>query len=99
MPRTVRYHPLFEADVIGAAAWYDERSPMIGSAFVDEVSRAVDQLTQNPERRSGVDFGIRYWPVKRFPFVVFYDLHGHELFVLGVMHTARESQKWLVARR
>jgi toxin ParE1/3/4 len=99
MPRTIRYHPLFEADVIGAAAWYDERNHMIGSAFVDEVSRAIDQLAQDPERRSVIDFGVRYWPVNRFPFVVFYDLHSHELLVLGVMHTARESQKWLAARR
>jgi toxin ParE1/3/4 len=99
MPRSIRYHPLFETDVIDAAAWYDARHPMIGSAFVDEVSRAVDQLTQHPERRSVVDFGVRYWPVNRFPFVVIYDLHGHELLVLGVMHTARESQKWLAARR
>ena len=99
MPRTIRYHPLFEMDVINAAAWYDARNPMIGSAFVDEVSRAVDQLTQDPEQRSSVDFGVRYWPVSRFPFVVLYDLHGHELLVLGVMHTARESRKWLAARR
>jgi plasmid stabilization system protein ParE len=59
MPRSIRYHPLFETDVIDAAAWYDARHPMIGSAFVDEVSRAVDQLTQHPERRSVVDFGVR----------------------------------------
>lgn len=99
MPRTIRYHPLFEGDVIGAAAWYDARNPMIGCAFVDEVSRAVNQLIQDPERRSVVDFGVRYWPVSRFPFVVLYDLHGHELLVLGVMHTARESRKWLADRR
>lgn len=99
MPRSIRYHPLFEADVIDAAAWYDARNLMIGTAFVAEVSRAVDQLTQHPERRSVVDFGVRYWLVGRFPFLIFYDLHGHELLVLGVMHTARESQKWLAARR
>jgi plasmid stabilization system protein ParE len=60
MPRPIRYHPLFETDLIDAAAWYDDRNPMIGSAFVDEVSRAVDQLTQHPERRSVIDFGVRY---------------------------------------
>ena len=54
MPRSIRYHPLFETDVIDAAAWYDARNPMIGTTFVDEVSRAVDQLTQHPERRSVV---------------------------------------------
>jgi len=98
MPRSIRYHPLFEADVIGAAAWYDARHPAIGSAFIAEVSRAVDQLTSDPERRSLVDLGVRYWPVSRFPFVVLYDLYGHELLVLGVMHTAQESRKWLAER-
>ena len=98
MSRAIRYHPLFEADVIGAAAWYDARNPVIGSAFIAEVSRAVDQLIRDPERRNLVDFGVRYWPVSRFPFVVLYDLYGQDLFVLGVMHTAQESRKWLAER-
>ena len=98
MPRAIRYHPLFEADGIGAAAGYDARTPGIGSAFVAEVSRAVDQLTRDPERRSLIDLGVRYWPVSRFPFVVLYDLYGEDLFVLGVMHTAQESRKWLAER-
>lgn len=99
MHRAIRYHPFFEADVIDAAAWYDQRSPLIGAAFVVEVSRAVHELTQDPGRRSVVDFGVPYWPVSRFPFVILYDLHGDELLVLGVMHTAQESRKWLAQRR
>ena len=38
--------------------------------------RCLGQLTSDPERRSLVDFGVRYWPVSRFPFVVLYDLYG-----------------------
>lgn len=99
MSKAIRYHPLFQADVIDAAAWYDERSQAVGAAFVTGVSQAVHELTQDPERRSVVDFGVRYWPVSRFPFVVLYDLYGHELLVLGVMHTAQESSTWLAGRR
>jgi len=99
MSRFIRYHPLFEADVTGAAAWYDARNPVIGPAFIAEVSHAVDQLINDPERRSRLELGVRYWPVRRFPFVVLYDLDGGELLVLGVMHTAQESRKWLADRR
>ena len=60
--------------------------------------RCLGQLTSDPERRSLVDFGVRYWPVSRFPFVVLYDLYAHEVLVLGVMHTAQESGKWLAER-
>ena len=57
------------------------------------MSRAVYQLTRDPERRSLIDLGVRYWPVSRFPLVVLYDLYGEDVFVLGVMHTAQESRK------
>ena len=62
------------------------------------VQRAIDRLVEHPERRTPVDYGVRYWPVERFPYVVFYDLTDTELLVLGVMHTSHESDKWLARR-
>ena len=98
MAGSVRYHPDFDSDVIAAAEWYDERQALLGSDFIARVEKAVTQLIANPERRSSVDFGVRYWPVERFPFVVFYDLTETEVLVVGVMHTSQESEKWLARR-
>ena len=99
MARSLRYHPLFDSDVLNAAEWYDGRQPNLGSDFVARVRRAVDQLTADPERRTSIDFGVRYWPVERFPYVVFYDLTESEALVLGAMHTSRDPKKWLLRRR
>lgn len=99
MARALRYHPLFDSDVLNAAEWYDCRRPNLGADFVVRVRRAVDQLTADPERRSSIDHGVRYWPVERFPYVVFYDLTKSEVLVLGVMHTSQDSEKWLSRRR
>ncbi len=96
MARSLRYHPLFDSDVLNAAEWYDGRQPNLGSDFVARVRRVVDQLTADPERRTSIDFGVRYWPVERFPYVVFYDLTESEVLVLGVMHTSRDPKKWLL---
>jgi plasmid stabilization system protein ParE len=98
MARSIRYHPLFESDVLNAAEWYDDRRPNLGADFVARVQRAIDRLVEHPERRTPVDYGVRYWPVERFPYVVFYDLTDTELLVLGVMHTSQESDKWLARR-
>lgn len=98
MARSLRYHPLFDSDVLNAAAWYDERQPQLGSDFVVRVERAVSQMMADPDRRTSADYGVRYWPVERFPYVVFYDLTDTELLVLGVMHTSQESRKWLAVR-
>jgi plasmid stabilization system protein ParE len=99
MARSLRYHPLFDSDVLDAAEWYDGRQPNLGSDFLARVRKAVNRLTADPERRTSVDFGVRYWPVERFPYVVFYDVTESEVLVLGVMHTSRDSKKWLSRRR
>jgi plasmid stabilization system protein ParE len=98
MARSLRYHPLFDSDVLRAAEWYDDRHPSLGSDFVVRVRTAVDELIADPERRASIDYGVRYWPVQRFPYVVFCDLTESELLMLGVMHTSQESKKWLSGR-
>ena len=98
MARSIRYHSGFDSDVIHAAAWYDERQPGLGSDFLARVRRTVSELIKDPRRRSAVDLGIRYWPVKRFPYVVFYDFTDTEIMVLGVMHTSQDSEKWQARR-
>lgn len=49
MARALRYHPLFDSDVLNAAEWYDCRQPSLGADFVVRVRRAADQLTADPE--------------------------------------------------
>ncbi|MFN9551985.1 MAG: type II toxin-antitoxin system RelE/ParE family toxin [Pirellulaceae bacterium] len=79
MSRSLRYHPLFEHDLLSAAEWYDERNPILGDDFLVRVRGAIEDLTTDPKRRASIDFGIRYWPVQRFPYVVFYDLFDSEI--------------------
>lgn len=98
MVRSSRYHPRFDFDVLNAAQWYDERQPNLGADFVVRVRKAIDQLMADPERRASSDYGVRYWPLERFPYVVFYDLTESEVLILGVMHTSQEPQKWLAGR-
>jgi hypothetical protein len=91
----IRYHPLFQSDVASSAMWYDQRRIGLGDDFVNCVEAATRDLLEDPYRRSSVDYGLRYWPVHRFPFVVFYDLNLDEILILGVMHTAQEHEAWL----
>ncbi|MEQ1903094.1 MAG: type II toxin-antitoxin system RelE/ParE family toxin [Pirellulaceae bacterium] len=92
MASLLRYHPSFDSDVLNAAAWYDERHPQLGTDFIERVQRAVLQMVADPDRRTSVDYGVRYWPIERFPHVVFYDLTEFEILILGVMHTSQDSQ-------
>jgi plasmid stabilization system protein ParE len=94
MARTVRYHSLFDCDVREAAGWYDRRSPGLGGAFVEAVRQRVEEVIDNPKRFAVSPAGCRYVLLQRFPYVVLYDITDSELLILGVLHTARSSEKW-----
>lgn len=98
MARTTRYHPDFNSDVLSSADWYDERNPRLGRDFVERIRVATSRLIADPERRTPVEYGLRYWPVERFPYVVLYDVTDVEILIVGVMHTSQEPQKWIKRR-
>ncbi|MCY2935461.1 MAG: type II toxin-antitoxin system RelE/ParE family toxin [Planctomycetota bacterium] len=98
MARTLRYHPLFESDVLNAAGWYDQSGHELGADFINRVHSAVEHLILGPELQPILEIGLRYWSVDRFPFVIFYKVTEYELLIVGVMHTSRDSSKWLVDR-
>ena len=94
MARTVRYHPLFEADVIEAADWYDARSSGLGDAFATNVFIAAESIISDPDRFALTANGLRYLRVQRFPYVVLFSVTDKELLILGALHTARSIEKW-----
>lgn len=94
MDRRVRYHPLFDCDVIQAANWYDDRSAGLGDAFSANARIATESVIADPERFGRTHVGLRYARVERFPYIVVFDLTDSELLLLGVLHTARSIEKW-----
>jgi len=94
MDRRVRYHPLFDCDVREAADWYDKRAAGLGDAFAETVRQCAAKIIADPERFAKLSMGCRYHRLKRFPYVLLFDLVDDELLMLGVLHTARSMNKW-----
>jgi hypothetical protein len=66
----------------------------LGESFTANVSEAVSLLVADPERFALTAGGLRYARVRRFPYIVLFDLSHSELLILGVLHTARSIDKW-----
>lgn len=92
--RRVRFHPLFDFDVIDAANWYDARSTGLGDAFVANVRDAVAAIVADPLSFARTPLGLRFARVKRFPYLVLFDVSDEQLLLLHVVHGARSVQHW-----
>jgi len=94
MSPEVRFHPEAEKEVLTSAAWYLERSPVAGQAFLLEVDRVITQILESPSRWPISIQGTRRILLPRFPFSIFYRISGDLIEVIAVAHQSRRPGYW-----
>jgi toxin ParE1/3/4 len=93
-----------EQDIQKAVDYYlGEGAERAGSKFIDALERAFKQIERHPAAGSPryaqeLDLpGLRHWPVKRFPYLVFYVELGEHVDVWRVLHARRDIPAWMAA--
>lgn len=83
-----------EAEFAEAQAWYEERSPGPGQAFVTSVQAAVERIRRSPLSFPTVDGALRRALVRRFPFGIVSLADSERVVVVAVFHAARDPRAW-----
>jgi plasmid stabilization system protein ParE len=83
-----------ERDLVEAYKWYEEKVPGLGADFLAVIERALESIQENPARFPVIYRNVHRALMRRFPYGIFYFLEGESIIVLGVMHTARNPEKW-----
>lgn len=91
---TFDFHPEALAELSHAAGYYAEQSPGLQLRFLDEVGRAIDRISEDPERWRLFTTGVRRVLVHVFPFGVLYSVVDGKVVILAVMHLSREPAYW-----
>lgn len=67
-------------------------------AFLNELDECINIIKKLPEgyqRRFG---DIRIAFLKKFPFGVFYKIYDSRIAIIAVLHTRKDTEKWLKGR-
>lgn len=91
-----------QRDVEEAIDYYlTEASALTAGDFVDALEQSFTQIARHPTTgspRYSVELdlpGLRAWPLKRFPFLVFYVELPNHIDVWRVLHGQRDIPAWL----
>jgi toxin ParE1/3/4 len=102
MPKPVIPRKRARRDVDEAIAFYlTEAGDGTALGFVTALERAYRHIAQHPASGSPrfaheLDVpGLRSWPVRRFPFVVFNVERPDHIDVWRVLHAARDIPSWM----
>jgi plasmid stabilization system protein ParE len=90
----VRLHPEAEAEMIEAAAYYEDQQADLGKRFLASVQDAVSSIRINPCLYPVVDLDVRRCLTKVFPFGVLFRILPDQIIVVAVMHLARHPDYW-----
>jgi toxin ParE1/3/4 len=90
----VSFHSRARDEVERAQEWYEERSFVAASGFLQELSRALHHIRESPYRYPAAIHGTRRLVLERFPFNVFYRIAGEEIVIVAVAHQKRRPNYW-----
>jgi plasmid stabilization system protein ParE len=83
-----------EEEMIEAALYYEAASTGLGTNFLDDVQRVVDNLRQYPEAGAAIADQLRRMLLHRFPFGIIYAVVNNELVIVAVAHHGRRPGYW-----
>jgi toxin ParE1/3/4 len=92
--KRVEYHQGASADVKGAVAWYQKRSPKAALDFIEELHRAADTIREAPERWPIGKNNTRRFLLWRFPFAIIYSEQESVVTIWAVAHGSRRPEYW-----
>lgn len=88
--------PEAEEELRQAMLWYGERRAGLGVEFLGHVESALEDITSAPHRWPAWEHDATYrrFVLRRFPYIVFYEVRGTTIEVVAVAHARREPGYW-----
>jgi toxin ParE1/3/4 len=89
------FHPLAERELIAAARFYEIHARGLGADFIRQAERTLAEVLAHPTAGSPiVGSTIRRRLMRRFPFVIVYEVDADNISIIAVMHLRRRPAYW-----
>lgn len=95
----IELHPEASRELAAAADWYETRQIGLGGAFLSEIAKAFDTISESPRvwpawpgrRRASA---VRRFVLVRFPYSIAYSLKEEGVVIIGIVHARRRPGYW-----
>ena len=76
-----------------AYQWYEEQQSGLGDSFMIELDSCYDKLEISPISYTKIKKHFRHILLKKFPYVVIFEVINNDVIVYSVFHTSRNPRK------
>lgn len=83
-----------EGDFDNSYAWYYNENPKLAHTFFHGINSSLEIIKRNPFSFPEVFENLRKYTVKKFPFVIYYQVKDYTIKVIAIFHTSRNPKIW-----
>ena len=83
-----------EEEMLEAARYYQKLGSNLGAEFLAEVDTALDLISDTPTRWQWMEDDIRRFVLRRFHYLIVYQVLEDHILVLAVQHSSRHPDVW-----
>lgn len=88
--KPVFYHPRALLQIEQIASWYEAQQENLGVLFLDRLEEAENYIAQHPEAFEIKKKNIRQGLMRRFPYVIIYEITNETIAIYGVIHARQK---------
>ena len=92
--RSVHIHPAALEEAEAATDWYAERSPARRGRFLNELQRAIEEISEHPDQFPAFEFGTRRIVLRKYTYVLVYRASATSVEIVAVAHGRRRPGYW-----
>lgn len=83
-----------EADITGAAAWYEAEAYGLGEKFIRTVHSCILHAVRDPQHFRRVHPDVRRALVHGFPYSIYFIVDDEDVSVIACTHNRRRADEW-----
>ena len=84
-----------KVDISDAFYWYEEKQKGLGIRFIEILDDCFYTIENNPKLFARKYDELRQAIVRKFPYVVIYEIEDFDIIVYSVFNTSQNPEKWL----
>ena len=83
-----------ETDLKNAYQFYAEESTRVAESFFKQINSSLETIKKNLRSFPYAYKSVQKFVVKKFPFVIYYQLDESSIRVIAIFHTSRNPEIW-----
>ena len=94
LPENVRLHAAAFREADEAFDWYTQANPRVANRFRAELQAAAVRIADGPERYPLYCSRLRFVKLRKFPYLLLYEIVGEIIHIVAVAHGSRKPHYW-----